>query len=118
MFVGAGAARRVELLRLSRELLATAARDLLEKESLADGELQDLLGKVRREERLAVSPPRPGRRRTPRQRGRRRTLAPPAEGPAPFETASWTRSSIPRQSEALCSSSLVHLAFTTGVRAS
>jgi cell division protease FtsH len=52
--VDAAFQRACQLLLRNRELLSTAARDLLEKESLADGELQDLLGKVRPEERLAA----------------------------------------------------------------
>jgi cell division protease FtsH len=46
--------RARQLLLRNRELLSTAARDLLEKESLADGELQQLLARVRPEERLAA----------------------------------------------------------------
>jgi cell division protease FtsH len=46
--------RARQLVLLNRELLSTAARDLLEKESLADGELQALLGKVQPEGRLAA----------------------------------------------------------------
>jgi cell division protease FtsH len=52
--VDAAFQRARQLLLLNRELLSTAARDLLEKESLADGELQALLGKVQPEERLAA----------------------------------------------------------------
>jgi len=44
---------RLLLLR-NRDLLTTAAKDLLEKESLADGELSTLLAKVRPEEKLAA----------------------------------------------------------------
>ncbi len=52
--VDAAFQRARQLLLRNRELLATAARDLLEKESLADGELQELLARVRPEERLAA----------------------------------------------------------------
>jgi cell division protease FtsH len=44
---------RLLLLR-NRDLLTSAAKDLLEKESLADGELQALLAQVRPEEKLAA----------------------------------------------------------------
>jgi cell division protease FtsH len=52
--VDAAFQRARALLLRNRELLTTAAKDLLEKESLADGQLQELLAKVRPEERLAA----------------------------------------------------------------
>ncbi len=42
------------LLLRNRDLLAVAAKDLLAQETLADGPLQELLGKVRPEEKLAA----------------------------------------------------------------
>jgi len=52
--VDAAFQRARALLLRNRDLLTTAAKDLLEKESLADGPLQELLAKVRPEERLAA----------------------------------------------------------------